>query len=155
MYTNNLPAIIRSANHSDIDTLIHLLKILFSIEEDFIFNETLQRQGLELMLDNEQCCVLVADVNGRAVGMCTGQVTISTAEGGPALLVEDVIVQEECRGQGIGMLLMKEVAEWGRAKGVVRLQLLADRNNDPALQFYKSIDWQITDLICLRKFLIQ
>ena len=146
---------IRPAVHSDIRALTSLLKILFSIEEDFVFNEHLQSKGLELMIHNVQCCVMVADVNGQVTGMCSGQMTVSTAEGGSALLVEDVIVQEEYRGQSIGRLLMEEVAEWGREKGVLRLQLLADRNNDPAMKFYKSLGWQTTDLICLRKFPVQ
>ena len=142
---------IRLAAASDIEALTSLLQILFSIEEDFFFNKPLQRRGLELMLTNERCCVLVADVNGQAVGMCSGQLTISTAEGGPALLVEDMVVHEDYRRQGIGQRLMAEVAEWGKTKGVSRLQLLADRNNALGLEFYKKLGWQTTELICLRK----
>jgi len=142
---------IRPAVSSDLEALTSLLEILFSIEEDFFFNKTLQCRGLELMLINDRCCVLVAEVNGQAVGMCSGQMTISTAEGGPALLVEDMVVLGEYRGQGIGQRLMAKVAEWGKTKGVSRLQLLADRNNTPALEFYKRLGWQTTELICLRK----
>jgi ribosomal protein S18 acetylase RimI-like enzyme len=142
---------IRPAVYSDLEALTSFLEILFSIEEDFFFNKTLQRQGLELMLTNDRCCVLVADVNGQAVGMCSGQLTISTAEGGPALLVEDMVVLGEYRRQGVGQRLMAKVAEWGKTKGVSRLQLLADRNNTPALEFYKRLGWQTTELICLRK----
>ncbi len=143
-------ATIRPAVFADIDTLTSLLKILFSIEEDFVFNESHQRQGLEFMLDNERGCVLVAKVNDQVVGMCSGQITVSTAKGGPSLLVEDVIVHEGFRGQGIGRQLMEEVAEWGKKKGALRLQLLADRNNASALEFYKRLGWRTTELICLR-----
>jgi len=142
---------IRLAAASDLDALTSLLQILFSIEEDFFFNKPLQRRGLELMLTNERCCVLVAEVNGQVVGMCSGQLTISTAEGGPALLVEDMVVLGDYRGQGIGQRLMAKVAEWGKTRGVSRLQLLADRNNTPALEFYNHLGWQTTELICLRK----
>lgn len=142
---------IRPAVYSDLEALTSFLEILFSIEEDFFFNKTLQRRGLELMLTNVRCCVLVAEVNGQAVGMCSGQLTISTAEGGPALLVEDMVVLGDYRGQGIGQRLMAKVAEWGKTKGVSRLQLLADRNNTPALEFYNHLGWQTTELICLRK----
>ena len=142
---------IRPAVHSDIRALTSLLKILFSIEEDFVFNKRLQSKGLELMIHNEKCCVMVADVNGQVTGMCSGQMTISTAEGGPALLVEDVIVHEDYRGRGFGRRLMEEVAEWGKARGALRIQLLADRNNASALEFYKRLGWRTTELICLRK----
>lgn len=143
---------IRPAVSSDIGALTSLLEILFSIEEDFFFNPTLQRQGLALMLTNERCCVLVADVNGQAVGMCSGQLTISTAEGGLSLLVEDVVIDTQWRGQGVGRLLMEAMSDWAISKNVSRLQLLADRNNTPALDFYRCLGWQTTELICLRTY---
>jgi hypothetical protein len=33
---------------------------------------------------------------------------------------------------------------------VSRLQLLADRSNVPALDFYRIMGWHMTELICLR-----
>ncbi|MCL7486724.1 MAG: GNAT family N-acetyltransferase [Desulfobulbaceae bacterium] len=145
------PVTIRPAVPEDIDALIPLLAILFSIEEDFVFNEGLQRRGLQMMIDNERRRILVAETNGKIIGMCSGQQTISTAEGGPALLVEDVIIHAEYRGLGIGRRLMEKVAEWGKMKGASRLQLLTDRNNTQALKFYTKLGWQATELICLRK----
>lgn len=144
---------IRPARFTDIEELSALLYLLFSIEEDFVFNEELQRRGLQLMLDNAFCCIMVAEVNGRVIGMCTGQLTVSTAEGGPALLVEDVVVNQEWQGRGIGRSLMDRLGAWAAEKGVVRLQLLADRNNKPALDFYAKNGWRTTELICLRKYL--
>ena len=143
--------IIRPARQGDIDSLTGLLKILFSIEEDFIFDETRQRRGLQMMLDNYRACVLVAEADGQVIGMCSGQLTVSTAEGGPALLVEDVVVLPDWHGRGIGRRLMESLGKWAGENGVSRLQLLADRNNGPALDFYTKLGWQTTELICLRK----
>ena len=142
---------IRPAISADIDSLIALLKILFSIEEDFKFEPQMQRHGLEMLLANPQGCILVAENSEGVIGMCTGQLTISTAEGGPAALIEDIVVSEKYRRQGLGKLLLKRVSNWARTKNVSRLQLLADQNNEAALDFYKSIGWQKTQLICLRK----
>ena len=143
--------LIRPAQQRDLDHLVSLLEKLFSIEEDFVFNESLQRRGLQIMLENELGCVLVAEAEGEVIGMCSGQLTVSTAEGGPALLVEDVVVHEDYRKRGTGRRLMSWISEWGKAKGVSRFQLLADRNNTPALEFYKRLGWNTTELICLRK----
>ncbi len=142
---------IRQASLDDIPHLTTLLKILFSIEEDFTFNEAKQRSGLQQIIDNELSCVFVAEHGGSIIGMCTGQLTVSTAEGGPALLVEDVVVAEEWRSQGIGRRLMDEIYRWGLQMRVSRLQLLADKANTHALGFYRSIGWTTTQLICLRK----
>lgn len=142
---------IRTAQQSDIEDLVALLYLLFSIEADFIFNENLQRRGLQLMLDNDLGCIMVAQANEGVVGMCSGQLTVSTAEGGPALLVEDVVVNPKWQGQGLGRRLMDQLSAWAKNKGVSRLQLLADRNNKTALDFYAKLGWQTTELICLRK----
>jgi ribosomal protein S18 acetylase RimI-like enzyme len=143
----------RKAISSDIPALTALLKELFAVEQDFSFDEIRQGRGLRQMIDNQRGCLLVAAVDGRVVGMCSGQLTISTAEGGLALLIEDVVVAKQWRRIGIGKCLMNAIAEWARLMKVTRLQLLADRNNEQALNFYKNIGWQSTQLICLRKTL--
>ena len=141
---------IRTAEPADLDSLVSLLAVLFSIEEDFVCDEPKQRRGLMLMLENERGCVLVAEVEGRVLGMCSGQLLVSTAEGGLSLLVEDVVVQEQWRGRGVGRLLLEAISGWAKAKKASRLQLLTDRNNIPALDFYRRLDWRTTELICLR-----
>ncbi len=143
--------VIRRARAADLADLTALLQILFGIEEDFSFDEARQRQGLVLMLENEQGVVLAAEDSGKVIGMCTGQLLISTAEGGPAVLVEDVVVLPAWQDRGVGRLLMRSIADWAAGKKAARLQLLADRNNQAALSFYDKIGWQMTDLICLRK----
>lgn len=146
-------ALIRSAKQQDVEQLVGLLRLLFAIEEDFSADTGKQRQGLELMLANERGKILVAEAGGQVVGLCTGQVVISTAEGGPAILVEDMVVAEPYRGQGIGRLLLSGLIEWARTQGATRMQLLADSNNQPALDYYQHLGWQQTALHCWRLYL--
>ena len=145
--------VIRGAAASDMDDLIGLLNTLFTIEEDFLFNEEVQRRGIGLLLSSQgqERQVFVAEKNGKVVGMCSIQTLISTAEGGLAGLVEDVVVRDGDRGKGIGNTLMGAVGDWARRHGLKRLQLLADRDNATALKFYESRGWKITNLICVRK----
>lgn len=142
---------IRPARITDMDAMVGLLEALFSIEKDFVFNAARHRAGLELLLRSSSASVLVADMDGEAVGMCTGQLVVSTVEGGDAALVEDMIVREDVRGRGLGRQLLDAVTEWAHGHGAHRLQLLADVDNIPALGFYKHAGWRSTALICLRK----
>jgi ribosomal protein S18 acetylase RimI-like enzyme len=144
---------VRKARHEDLDDLTALLRFLFSLEADFDWDEHKQYQGLALMLNNNRGCVLVAESEGLVVGMCSGQVVISTAEGGPAVLVEDVVVAPEARGQGFGRALLAAMAAWAQEQGATRMQLLADVHNTLALQFYQQAGWRRTALICLRQAL--
>lgn len=144
---------IRPARQEDLEQLIELLRLLFSIEEDFCADTSKQRQGLTLMLGNGNGRVLVAESEGRILGMCTGQLVISTAEGGPSVLVEDMAVFPEYRGKGIGRALLAALTEWAKGRGATRMQLLADKNNQPALGYYRHLQWQETALVCWRKYI--
>ena len=143
---------IRNAQTSDMDAMVGLLKALFSIEADFTIDEPRQRRGLKLMLDGclKHRCIKVAEAAGQVIGMCTAQTLISTAEGGIVALVEDVVVDLQFRGKGIGCKLMEGIEDWARSRGATRMQLLADRTNFSALDFYDKIGWRPTQLICLR-----
>jgi len=145
--------VIRPARQDDLDAMVALLQMLFAIEEDFVPDPDRQRQGLIRFLDGcgKHRGILVAETEGQVVAMATIQILISTAEGGAVGLVEDVVVREDCRGAGIGRRLMTAVADWAGDRRLTRLQLLADRTNFAALDFYDRMGWLPTRMICLRK----
>ncbi|HBS57985.1 MAG TPA: GNAT family N-acetyltransferase [Firmicutes bacterium] len=150
MLTDRL--IIRKCLPSDIDALLGLLRLLFAIEADFSFAPEKQRRGLEMLLRKEtDCCLLVAELDDKVIGMCSAQLLISTAAGGFKALVEDMVVAEGYRGLGIGRRLLTALEDWARSQGVKRLDLLADFHNLPALEFYAHLRWARTDLIALQK----
>jgi ribosomal protein S18 acetylase RimI-like enzyme len=142
---------IRTAELTDIDTLVLLLAELFQIEADFQIDASKQRAGLELLLNSQTAWVFVAQADDKVVGMCSLQQLISTAEGAKVGLIEDLIVNADYRGQGIGQQLLRYVENWAKEQGLKRLQLLADKNNQSALDFYVRQDWKTTQLIALRK----
>jgi GNAT superfamily N-acetyltransferase len=137
---------------ADVDALVELLDQLFELEADFRPDEARQRRGLALMLEEpERRAVLVAERAGAVVGMVTAQLVVSTAEGAPSALVEDMVVDAPWRGLGAGRALLEGIEAWARARGATRLQLLADRENAPALAFYARMGWSGTRLVCLRR----
>lgn len=143
---------IRHARPEDIPRMCDLLTELFSIESDFVADKEKQTNGLNALIAEPpgNVLVLVAVHEGTVVGMATVQTLISTAEGGRVAFIEDVVVDQMCRGQGIGTLLLEGVASWSRNAGLKRLQLLADITNQRALDFYSSRELTHTRLICLR-----
>jgi len=143
---------IRKAIQKDIPSLLLLLQQLFSIEEDFTFVPDRQQAGLLLLLSKTNAIVVAAEKDDKIIGMATGQLVISTAEGGASLWIEDVVVDKQHQKRGIGSQLLLEVAAWGKEQGAHRTQLLADKNNSTAIRFYKNNNWQQTALICLRKY---
>jgi GNAT superfamily N-acetyltransferase len=145
--------LIRRATHGDLPGMCGLLSELFSLEADFSPEESKQARGLTLLISDASgsSAVFVAEDAGEVVGMCSVQTLISTAEGGPVALLEDVIVRRESRGRGIGTELLSEVAGWCSDRKISRLQLLRDSDNEPAMKFYSANGWSATNLVCMRK----
>ena len=144
-----MPITIRHARPEDISAMACLLGQLFAIEADFAPDGQAQEQGLSLLL-HQAACLLVADEDGVVVGMVSVQPLVSTAEGGMVGLLEDLVVDKDWRGKGIGSLLLRAALGWAQEQGLTRVQLLADKNNAKALQFYSRRSFQSTQLVCLR-----
>lgn len=143
---------IRRATRVELPRLVAMLGELFAIEEDFNFSPERQQRGLDLLLQTDSAAVLVAVKERSVIGMVSGQIVISTAEGGSSLLVEDLFVDLDFRGRGVGRLLLEEIGGWAKGKGAERMQLLADITNRDGLAFYNHCGWNSTQLKCLRKY---
>ncbi|MBC8755635.1 GNAT family N-acetyltransferase [Kordia sp. YSTF-M3] len=71
---------------------------------------------------------------------------------GEVLHLEDLIVSEKARGQGIGSLLLTEVIKYGNSLGVKRISWEVLDWNTPAIDFYEHIganvmrDWHVVQL---------
>jgi GNAT superfamily N-acetyltransferase len=145
--------VIRKAKIGDLPSLTDLLQILFRIEADFFPAPEKQQRGLQLLLtDESRGRIMVAEVDGQVVGMCTAQLVASTAEGAWSGWIEDLILDKDYRGCKIGRYLLAATVDWCFEQGATRVQLLADHANTPALQFYAKNGWQTTQLVGLRKF---
>lgn len=143
------PAInIRHAQAEDIPVLCELLQQLFSIEQDFTPDLEKQSAGLQLLLAKpERGAILVAQqVSGKVIGMVSAQLVISTAQGTPAAWIEDMVVETNYRGNGLGRQLLDSILTWAKAQGATRAQLLVDMDNQPAIAYYNHLGWNTTRL---------
>lgn len=140
------------ATAAELPQLAELLAELFTLENDFQPGRDRQLRGLRAIFDNPAAGRLfVLRIDGRVAGMANALITISTAEGGRVLLLEDVIVRREHRGGGLGRRLVEHVLAWAREQGMMRATLLADRDNAAALDFYRKLGFAISHMRVLRK----
>jgi N-acetylglutamate synthase-like GNAT family acetyltransferase len=108
-----MSVVIRPARVGDIPRMADLLGELFSVESGFTADRERQERGLRALIEGPpgSAQVIVAESEGTVIGMATVQTVVSTAEGGQVGLVEDVIVERELRGQGIGTRLLGKVID--------------------------------------------
>ena len=79
--------------------------------------------------------------------------TVGTAEGGFVGFLEDAIVAEPYRRCGFGRQLLGHVLQWCQQQGLLRVTLLADRDNHSALAFYKRAGFSRSNMAVLRCWL--
>ncbi|MFM1911810.1 MAG: hypothetical protein RJB18_1201 [Pseudomonadota bacterium] len=139
---------IENAGIHDIPALIALLSTLFQIEADFQVDVTKQTKGLTLLINTPESGVIKVAKNqeGQVIGMVSAQLVISTAQGSPSAWVEDMVIAEAYRGEGVGKALLEAALIWAKGKGATRAQLLVDTENKSALGYYAHLGWETTQL---------
>jgi GNAT superfamily N-acetyltransferase len=137
---------------ADLEAMADLLAELFTLESDFSPEREKQLRGLRLILQTPSSGRLfVLRVDDQVVGMANALLTVSTAEGCPALLLEDVIINAAWRGRQLGRQLLAHVFEWARTSGITRVTLLADPDNAPAQAFYSHLGFSPSAMCVLRR----
>src|SRR6476619_4927503 len=121
---------LEQATLEDLPALTDLLYDLFTSEGDFVPDRSKQMRGLRLILEQpNRGRIFVLRQNGTILGMINLLFTISTAEGGFVILLEDVIVHRDYRGQKFGDKLLTHTIEYAKKKDFQRITLLTDRLN--------------------------
>jgi GNAT superfamily N-acetyltransferase len=149
-------AIIEQATIEDLPQLVDLLYDLFSHEGDFIPDRSKQERGLRLILEQpSRGRIFVYRWNNMILGMVNLLFTISTAEGGFVVLLEDVIVHHEYRARGVGSQLLKHAVEYAKKKEFLRVTLLTDRLNAEGMEFFEKLGFFKSKMIPMRLPLIK
>jgi ribosomal protein S18 acetylase RimI-like enzyme len=126
------------AREADLPQLVELLGLLFDQEAEFRPDAAKQAAALKLLLsDPVRGRIYVARDGRRPVAMASLLFTISTAEGGKAAWLEDLVVHPDYRQQGTGQKMLAYVISQARAEGVLRITLLTDMQNESAQALYR------------------
>jgi ribosomal protein S18 acetylase RimI-like enzyme len=142
---------IREATLADIPQLCDLLTLLFAQEADFTPNDERQATGLRLILEQPQVGrIYCATRDGSVVGMVSILYTVSTAEGGRAAWLEDLVVHPDWRSHQVGTRLLQTAIEKTRAAGCRQITLLTDADNNRAIEFYRRAGFARSAMIPFR-----
>jgi GNAT superfamily N-acetyltransferase len=87
----------------------------------------------------------IAEVDGQVVGIAIWFLNYSTWLGKAGLYLEDLFVKPEFRGSGLGLQLMKTLAQLCVDRNYERFQWWVLDWNEPSINFYKSIGAEAMD----------
>ena len=141
--------IIRKAEEKDIaridDLLLQVLRIHNSVRPDIFKPETRKYTDDELkeLITDPERPIFVAEVDGRVEGyaFCIFQQNVDNniLTDIRTLYIDDLCVDEECRGKGIGKKLYQYVLDYAKQSGCYNVTLNVWEGNDTARSFYEAM----------------
>ena len=96
------------------------------------------RETIEELIESPYHDVLIAMEGDKVVGMVIVSVVLASLDRN--VYMEDLVVDKECRGKGVGGMLFEAVKDWGRKKGCRRLEFTSSNRDGKtgARGFYES-----------------
>jgi GNAT superfamily N-acetyltransferase len=132
--------IIRKAEKKDLGRLMELIHQLAVFErapqEMTVTLEHFEESGFG---ENPVWWALVAEVDDRVEGFALFYIRYSTWKG-KRMYLEDILVSEELRGNGIGKLLFDKIIEEAKERKLNGIVWQVLDWNEPAINFYKKYD---------------
>jgi len=146
---------IEAVTLEDLPELTELLMDLFAHEPDFRPDFNTQMRGLRLVLEQpNRGRIFVLRGAHHIIGMSNLLFTISTAEGGFVILLEDLVIHRNFRHQGFGGQLLEYAINFARQKDFLRVTLLTDRvSSEESLRFFELHGFQRSEMVPMRLWL--
>ena len=132
--------LIRPAVASDTPEILRLIGELAEYEklsDMAVGTEEMLREAL--FGERPSCAALVAEHGGRTVAFAIYFTTFSTFLCQPGLYLEDLFVEPEHRGRGIGRALLRRLAAMVVERGGGRFEWRVLDWNTPSIRFYESL----------------
>ena len=136
---------IRPATRADVPQILAFIRALAAYERA---SEAVTATEASLELEgfgpNPFYFCLIAEHDGQTAGYAIYFFNYSTWVG-PGIYLEDIFVEPELRGRGIGKALLERVAAIAVEKGCQRLQWAVLDWNTPAIEFYRAMGAEFLD----------
>ena len=143
---------IEPATIEDLPQMVELLVALFTEEDEFKPDRRKQEHGLRLILEQpSRGRIFVLRTDHQILGMINLLFTISTAEGGFVVLLEDLIIHPQHRRQGYGGRLLDHAVAYADKKDFKRITLLTDKISAESQAFFQEHGFKFSSMIPMRK----
>jgi len=92
---------------------------------------------------------MIAEYDGKPEGFALFFTTFSTFKAKPSIYLEDLFVNPDARGRGIGKALLMHLVQIAHERGYGRVEWAVLDWNEPAIGFYKKLgavvmdDWHV------------
>lgn len=131
---------IRFAERSDVPVIVRLIKALSVYEKlEHMVAANDEKVDRALFGPRPYAEALIAEEGGRPVGFALFFHNFSTFLAQPGIYLEDLFVEPEQRGKGVGRALLGRLAEIAVERDCGRLEWAVLDWNESAIRFYEKL----------------
>lgn len=135
-----MPFAIEPLTEKDVPSILALMREFAEYEELLdSFEATEERLRAAFFGDGRVAEALVAFDGARPVAYAVFYPNFATFRGQRGFYLEDIFITRDCRGQGLGEMLLRRVAQTAKARGYERIDFQVLTWNEPAIKFYESL----------------
>ncbi|MFN8653985.1 MAG: GNAT family N-acetyltransferase [Gemmatimonadales bacterium] len=134
--------VIRPAGAADLAALVPLFDGYRQFYEQ-PSDPALARGFLAERLDRRDTVLILAELDGRAVGFTHLFPIFSSTRCARLWLLNDLFVSPAARKHGVARALLRAAESHARATGACGLELATAHTNTPAQRLYESLGWQL------------
>jgi GNAT superfamily N-acetyltransferase len=103
--------------------------------------EEVAERWADLQAREDQCLLVARDPDGVEVVGCVHAFEQRSLMHDPRACVAGLVVDERCRGQGIGSALLARVEEWARDRGLGRVRFTSNIIRTEAHRLYRRLGY--------------
>lgn len=133
------PATVRPCTEADADELVPLMVVL-----SYATTPEQMRTRMARIAAHPDYHTLVAEREGRVVGMVGVQRGIAWNSDAPWARISSLAVLPEEQGRGTGAALVAAAEAWAREQGATSIHLTTNARREGAHRFYERIGYQNT-----------
>jgi ribosomal protein S18 acetylase RimI-like enzyme len=126
---------IREAALADADDIVSLIRELARIEG---MPSPITADYVTAYLGAPGVCILLLEAAGQVLGLISYFIRPNLYHAADCCLIDELIVLEQARGQGVGSALLEKVIERAIAMGCAEVSLSTMTDNAAAIAFYRQ-----------------
>ena len=147
---NNLSATLEPITEADFDTLArlgetiwrsHYSSIISMAQIDYMLSGRYTPENLRAYLRADDRWLELLRLDGGPVGYCSYALSATPGE----MKLEQIYLLEECRGKGLGGLMLRHVEARARQRGCRVLMLTVNKHNAGSIAVYRKSGFSLRE----------
>lgn len=145
----------RPAAEADVDAILEMRRRYYA-EDGYPFAEAeaeARQAVVDLIRDDKLGRLWVARDQGRVIGYLAVTLGFSLEYRGRDAFIDELFIEEQARGQGLGRRALEIAESYGRERGVKALHLEVEHHREAAFELYRRSGFENHDRLLMTKLL--